>query len=443
MSSLFIKNANIISFGDDIPVRLNHDLLIENGIIADIFPTDSKSVYADKTFIADGKWLMPGFINAHTHAYSALVRGFGKAAPALDFQQQLENLWWKLDKSLSLEDCYSSALVMALDSIKHGTTMVIDHHASPLAVKGSLNELSKAFNKIGLRSCLCYELSDRDGQTISDEGIEENLEMIKYCVDHQSDFHKAMFGMHASFTIEDKTMNKVMTACKDLNVGYHIHTAEALSDQTTTWKMSSKRVVQRLNDWGILGNKSIAAHCVHVDSDELDLLAKTDTMVVHNPQSNLNNAVGIADVLMMLKKGILVGLGTDAMTTNMLEELRVAMFAQHLKQNNPTCGFMEMVSLLTENNYKIAERIFGLKIGKIKKDYVGDCILFDYIPPTPLNDMTMLGHLVYGFSQLPVDTTIIAGNVLMENRIIKIDIDEKLLMHNSQQNAQAMWERFK
>ncbi|HPM01950.1 MAG TPA: amidohydrolase family protein, partial [Candidatus Cloacimonadota bacterium] len=209
MKTLLIENAHIISFGDNAFLKENQSVYIENGIIKDVFDYKSKNYPTDEVIDANGKYLMPGFVNAHTHAYSALVRGFGKAAEALDFQQQLENLWWKLDKSLSLDDCYYSTMVLALDSIKHGTTTVIDHHASPFAVIGSLDRVADAFNQTGLRSCLCYELSDRDGQLISDEGIRENIYMLNHCQNNPSPMLKAMFGLHASFTVEDKTFEKV------------------------------------------------------------------------------------------------------------------------------------------------------------------------------------------------------------------------------------------
>jgi putative selenium metabolism protein SsnA len=443
MKTLLIENAHIISFGDNAFLKENQSVYIENGIIKDVFDYKSKNYPTDEVIDANGKYLMPGFVNAHTHAYSALVRGFGKAAEALDFQQQLENLWWKLDKSLSLDDCYYSTMVLALDSIKHGTTTVIDHHASPFAVTGSLNRVADAFNQTGLRSCLCYELSDRDGQLISDEGIRENIYMLNHCQNNPSPMLKAMFGLHASFTVEDKTFEKVMNELGDLRPGYHIHTAEAQSDQLTTWKMSGKRVVKRLYDLGILGERSIAAHCVHIDEDEISLLKETNTMVVHNPQSNLNNAVGIADVVKLMNHKILTGLGTDAMTTNMLEEARVALFAQHLKQNHPTCAFMEIVNLLFVNNYKIAERIFGIQSGKIEAGTVADIILYDYLPPTPLDNTTIWGHLLYGFSQTPVDTTIVNGKVLMKNKILTLDLDEKEVLAKSREFAQKMWNRFK
>jgi putative selenium metabolism protein SsnA len=385
---------------------------------------------------------MPGLVNAQTHAYSALVRGFGKAAPALDFQQQLENLWWRLDKSLSLADCYHSTRVLALDSIRHGTTTVIDHHASPLAVRGSLRELARALDETGLRACLCYELSDRDGEKSLQEGIAENLEMIEHCRKHPSDRLTALFGMHASFTLSEATLRQVSQACQGQSIGFHIHVAEALSDQLATFKLSGRRVVKRLADWGILGPRTIAAHAVHLDADEIGLLSQSDTMVVHNPQSNQNNAVGIADVLALLRQQILVGLGTDAMTANMLEELRAALFGQHLKQNHPTCAFGEVLGLLVENNYRIVERLFGIQAGKIKPGYVGDCILFDYDPPTPLDATTWAGHLIFGLSQTPVDSTIVGGRVLMRERVLAPELNEKETLRQARQHAQAMWQRF-
>lgn len=443
MADLLIKNANVISFGNESFLKENQSVYINDGLIQDIYDDNSKIYQADTVINANGKYLMPGLVNAHTHAYSALVRGFGKAAEALDFQQQLENLWWKLDKSLNLEDCYYSGMVLALDSIRHGTTTVIDHHASPMAVKGSLIQLAKAFELSGIRSCLCYELSDRDGVNISDEGISENIEMIKYCNDNLSSYTKAMFGLHASYTIENRTFEKLFRELGSLKPGFHVHTAEALSDQTATWKMCKKRVVNRLYDLGVLGSKSIAVHCVYINDEEMDILKETDTMVVHNPQSNLNNAVGIADIVKLMNKGIVTGLGTDAMTTNMLEEARVALFAQHLKQNHPTTAFMNVINMLFDNNYQIANRIFDIPLGKVKIGYQADLIMFDYDPPTPLDNSTFWGHLLYGFSQIPVDTTIVGGKILMQDRILKLDIDEHEIIRKARESADKMWNRFK
>jgi cytosine/adenosine deaminase-related metal-dependent hydrolase len=202
------------------------------------------------------------------------------------------------------------------------------------------------------------------------------------------------------------------------------------------------RVVERLDKAGVLGPKTIAAHCVHVDEGEMDLLQSTDTSVVHNPQSNINNAVGVADIITMAHKGVRVGLGTDAMTVNMLEELRQALWIHHLAKQNPSVGFMEAMDALTVNNAKIAQRYWGPRIGEIREGFAADIILMEYYPPTPLNVDTFLGHLGFGLSQATVDTTIVGGRILMENRQLKIDVDEAEVARQSRHLASRLWERF-
>ena len=434
MSSLLINNVYLVQFTPSI--LENMSILIEDGLIQDIFKTDSKKYQANQTIDGNHMYALPGFVNAHTHSYSSLIRGFSKIKESETFQKQLENLWWKLDKNLFSEDIYYSAMLIAIDSIKNGTTCLFDHHSSPGYVTGSLEIIKKVFENFGLKSCLCYELSDRDGQIISDKAIKENLDIIGQC--SNSKLTKGMFGLHASNTITDKTFEKVAYFTNDINCGYHIHVAEAKSDQNITMEKYHKSVIKRLYDFNILKPQSIAAHCVHLEYQEYDLLSETDTMVVHNPQSNLNNAVGIADLLKLFSQNIIVGLGTDAMTTNMLEELKFALFAQHLKQNHPTCAFNEVISTLFKNNYKIAKRIFGQSFGDFSIGSPADIIMFDYKPPTPLDEESLFGHLIYGFSQTPVNSTIVNGKLLMHNRIIQgIDIDE--VMSKSRICSKKLW----
>lgn len=444
MSTLLIKNGTVVTFGAPCKVLPEHSVLLENGIIKKIAKQENFEIKADKTIDATGKIIMPGIINAHMHFYSTLVRGLGKAKPSKNFQEVLENLWWRLDKKLTLDDTYYSTMVMLLHAIRCGTTTFIDHHASPFAIRRSLQKIAQALKETGLRGCLCYELSDRDGEKIASEGIEENVEFIKYCQKNRDDQLKALFGLHASFTITEKTLKKVADIGANLHTGFHVHTAEAVSDQDNTLKMCGKRVVERFHEYGILGKQTIAAHCVHITDHEMDLLAESDTMVVHNPQSNMNNAVGIADIIKMQQKGICVGLGTDAMTVNMFEEVRVAMWAQHLRAANPTAGFMEVTNTLFVNNAKIVNRIWDdAKLGVLAEGHAGDVIVVDYDPPTPFDENTVLGHLIFGYSQQAiVDTTIVKGKVLMENRKILLDIDEKKIFAESRSLAKKLWDRF-
>jgi cytosine/adenosine deaminase-related metal-dependent hydrolase len=217
--------------------------------------------------------------------------------------------------------------------------------------------------------------------------------------------------------------------------------AEAESDQAAARRVSGMRVVERLKRFGILGPRSIAAHGVHINRKEMDLLAETETAVVHNPQSNMNNAVGVADVIEMSRRKILLGLGTDAMTANMLGELRVALWAQHLSAGNPSAGFSEVVAALFVNNPKIAGQIFGLPLGEIREGCAGDVAVFDYIPPTPLDETNLFGHLVFGLSESAVDSTIVGGRILMKNKKLTLNIDEERVNARARELAKELWKR--
>lgn len=440
--TLFIKNGIVITLGDGNKVLNGHAVLCEGKHIKKIAPQKTFRGKYDKMIDAAGQVVLPGFINAHTHFYSTMVRGLGKAAPSTNFQEVLEHLWWRLDKKLTLDDCYYSALLPLIDAVRHGTTTLIDHHASPFAVRGSLEIIAKAVKQIGLRASLCYELSDRDGEKIAQEGIDENVAFIKLCQKENDDQLRALFGLHASFTLDDKTLERAADAGRGLGAGFHVHAAEAQSDQDYNRKHFGMRVVERFHRFGILGKKTIAAHCVHVNEREMDLLAETGTAVAHNPQSNMNNAVGVADIIKMTGRGVLVGLGTDAMTVNMLEELRAALWAQHLSHNNPSCGFMEALSTLAYNNANIANRYWGGKLGDLREGNYADMVLIDYRPPTPFDESTFLGHLCFGLSQSAVDTTIASGRVLMEKKKLKLDIDEAEAAAKSLELSKKLWDRF-
>jgi putative selenium metabolism protein SsnA len=442
MSTLLIRNGTVVTLGEANKVIDDGALLIEDAGIKQVGKSVDFTGSYDKVIDATNKVVLPGFINAHMHFYSTMVRGLGKIEPAKDFVGVLNKLWWRLDKQLSLDDCYYSALIPLIDAVRKGTTTFIDHHASPSAVTGSLDRIASAVREVGLRASLCYELSDRDGPEIATEGIKENVDFIEKCNRKPDDYLKALFGLHASFTISDDTLKTAVEAAEGLDTGFHIHVAEAASDQEHSLKNFGKRVVERLNDAGVLGPKTIAGHCVHVNENELDLLKNTDTSVVHNPQSNINNAVGVADIIAMSNKGIRVGLGTDAMTVNMLEELRQALWIHHLAQKNPSVGFMESMNTLTVNNAKIANRYWDIGLGELREGYAADIILMEYYPPTPLNGNTFLGHLGFGLAEASVDTTIVGGKILMENRELRIGIDEDEVARESRNLAAKLWDRF-
>jgi len=439
---LLIENGTLLSPGGEVSVRRGQSVLIEDGLITRVAPRSRFARYTGQRLDAAGKVVVPGHINAHTHFYSTFARGLTRAKPARDFTGVLRHLWWRLDSALTAEDCYLSALVALLDAIRHGTTTLIDHHASPRAVGGSLDAIARAVEESGLRACLCYEVSDRNGAAIAREGLAENVRFIRRCQGGDVTRLQALFGLHASFTLSDATLTAATSLGHELQTGFHIHVAEAQSDQKAARRTSRMRVVERLVRFGILGERSIAAHCTHVSPREMDLLAETGTAVVHNPQSNLNNAVGIANVLELKRRGVLVGLGTDAMTNNLLEEVRVALWAQHLARRNPSAGFAEITGALFSGNAEIAGRIFGLRFGEIRAGCVGDVAIYDYDPPTPFESGNALGHVVFGLSQATVDSTIVGGRVLMRNRRLARDLDEARVNARAREHAKTLWQRF-
>ncbi len=442
MTRLLIEGGTLVTFGDPCRVLEGRALLIEDGRIAHIAPTGEIAGPFDRVLSAKGKLVLPGFVNAHMHFYSTFARGLGKVAPSATFREVLEHLWWRLDRALTLDDVETSARVILLEAVRKGTTTLVDHHASPRAVRGSLGRIARAVKDTGLRACLSYEVSDRDGERTAIEGLEENADFARACARERDPQLRALVGLHAAFTLSDATLERAGRLGRDVGAGFHVHVAEAASDVEENLERFGKTPVARLAAHGILGPGSIAAHAVHVDDADADILRAGGAWVVTNPQSNLNNAVGVADVAGLVRRGIPVGLGTDAMTVSMPEELRAGIWAQRLKQADPGCGFAELTAALFVRNPEIATGLWGFPVGTLAEGAAADVILVDYEPATPLDEATVLGHLVFGVSQAAVDTTICGGKILMEGKVLRLGVDEAALAAESRRLAAALWERF-
>ena len=419
-----------------------HAVLLDRGVIARIAPLGEFQGIAAERIDLSARVVLPGFINLHTHLYSTFARGLTGVAPSRGFAEVLEHLWWRLDRALTVDDCYYSALPVLLEAIRSGTTTIVDHHSSPRSIRGSLNAIAKAVDETGLRACLCHEVSDRDGEHAAREGIEENLSFLSASAGGSRPLLRGMFGLHASFTLSDHTLGKAVEGGRRAGAGFHIHVAESAVDQEKTRAQTGLSVVDRLSRIGVLGERTIAAHGVHLNDAEMEILASTGTMVVHNPQSNMNNAVGIADLERMNAHGVLVGLGTDAMTHDMRQELRAGIWAQRHKQQSPSAGFAELVRALWSVNPLAATRLWGAPVGELREGGAADIIAIEYDPATPLTDETLLGHLVFGLASARVDTTIVGGKVLMHGGRLLLDLDEHEVAAKAREAASKVWERF-
>lgn len=436
---IIIGNGKVITRDLDNPLIEAGAVLVEENRIQKIGKSEAlQAEYPKAEFIdAKGGLIMPGLINTHNHIYSAMARGlFINGYNPKGFLDILDGLWWNIDRHLTLEQTKQSAVATYIDCIKNGVTTVFDHHASYGSIENSLFMISEAAKQLGVRTCLCYEVSDRDGEEKMQAAVKENAEFIKYTAGQTDDMQKAMMGLHAAFTISDKTFALSREYTPE-NVGYHIHVAEGIEDLHDSLKKHGKRIVNRLMDQGILGPKTITAHCIYVNPQEMELLKETDTMVVHNPESNMGNACGCPPTMEIYHRGILTGLGTDGYTNDMFESYKVANLLHKHSLCDANTAWSEVPAMLFEGNARIANRYFDTPLGVLKKGGAADIIVADYDPLTPLTPDNINSHMLFGLGGSKVVTTMINGKVLMKNREL-LYIDEAKAMADCREQADLL-----
>ncbi len=362
-----------------------------------------------------GRLLMPALINCHTHLYSTLARGIAlPGRPPRNFPEILQKLWWRLDRALDEDDVYYSALVGLIDSAKNGVGTVIDHHSSPNACAGSLDAIARAYRKVGLRGATCYETTDRNGRKGALAGIRENVRFIERA--RPGALVGAAFGLHAAFTLDDHTLRACVEANQSLGAGFHVHVAEDRCDAGA---------VRRLSQLGVLDDRTLAAHCIHVSAAERATLAKLGVNVIHNPESNANNRVGVADVPDLVRRGAIVGLGSDGYSPRLWDEFKAA-------------SLRDAVFL---NNRAIVKKVWGWELGRIETGARADLLVLDYFPPAPIHPGNLFGHLLFGIANAPVEALMVDGRwVVRDGRCV--NIDERRVAEKAARRAKALWERF-
>lgn len=415
--AVIIKDREIIEVGD--------------------FETLRKTYPEAELIDAKGGVIMPAFINTHEHIYSAFARGLSiKGHNPKGFLDILDGLWWNIDRHLTLEQTKLSALATYIDCIKNGVTTVFDHHASYGSVRDSLFMIEEASRESGIRSCLCYEVSDRDGKNKAMDAIEENAQFIKYALKDNSDMIAGMMGLHASFTLSDETI-KLCAKNKPDEVGYHIHVAEGIEDLYDCLKKYNKRIIDRLMDFGILGSKTFAVHCIYINKHEIELLKSTDTIAIHNPESNMGNACGCPPTLEIHSSGVLSGLGTDGYTHDMIESYKVANILHKHHLCDSTVAWSEIPDMLFKGNALIAGRYFKKPLGVLKKGASADVIVLEYNPLTPMNGSNCNSHILFGMNGRNTITTIANGKILMKDRVLT-ELDEEKIMADCRKEASIL-----
>jgi putative selenium metabolism protein SsnA len=438
-----ITNGTIITADDENRILTDHAIAIEGGLITRIEPqNDMLAAYPDALRLsAAGQYVMPGSICAHTHFYGAYARGMAIPGPApADFPQILQRLWWPLDKALDADSIRASALVCLVDAIRHGTTTLFDHHASPNWIDGSLDVLAAAVESAGVRAVLAYEVTDRDGYERMEAGIAENVRFHQAAKGRPN--LSAMFGLHASLTLDDRALRACADAVPD-GVGFHIHVAEHEIDELDSLERSGRRVVQRLDEYGIWRANTLAAHAVHIDQAERDLLLARGVWVSHQPRSNMNNGVGAADIDGMLAAGIPVVLGNDGFSNAMWNEWKTAYLLQKVIHRDPRRASGDAIARIAlRNNAALATQAFpGAPLGSLQPGSHADLIFVDYHPFTPVTPGNLPWHILFGFESSMVTTTMVAGRVLMRDRVLTT-LDEAAIAEEALALAPDVWRRY-
>jgi putative selenium metabolism protein SsnA len=387
---------------------------------------------------AGGGLIMPGLVNLHHHFYSALARGLDPGVPMLNFPEVLERLWWRLDRALDPDCVRISALLSVADCVRWGCTTVFDHHASPGCIDGSLGLIADAVEAAGISGLLCYEVTDRNGPEGALAGIEENLRFLEERKAHGR--VRGVFGAHASFTVSDETLAMV-AARRPEDGGCHIHLAEDPVDVSASLEAFGAAPVQRLQRFGLLDERALLAHAIHLSEEDYRILAESGCTLIHNPESNANNGVGRLDVPLVQGLGCAVGLGTDGMASAVLRALRSAFLTLRGETRDPTLGFEALPTLLT-TNARVAGRFFDEPLlGQLTPGAPADVIAIDSVPPTPLGSENLFGHLVYGVSEAPVRHTVARGRVVLED-FRHTTLDPQALAAEARALAPALWKRF-
>lgn len=420
----------------------DYNRYIENGYVvfdAQIIEVGKMEDFKDNGYeVIDthGQLILPNFVCAHAHIYSIFARGLALPYNPKNFQDILDQMWWKMDRKINNEVTYYSGIAAGQEFVKNGVTTVIDHHASGTDILGSLNELKESLNDVcSIRSILCFETSDRYPV---DECIKENGDFM---TNNHSSMCAGLFGMHASMSLSDDTLRRIKEELGNRPI--HIHVAESKMDEDDSIKKYGKTVIERLDDFGLITENSLIVHGVHISDKELDIIAKRKAWMVVNTTSNMNNAVGVPDVMNYKRHGIKVMVGNDGLSSQMATEYLNVLYTGHLQNESPIGVGLGDVLEMINNSYEYASKTLGVKLGRLEKGYESDFLTIPYTPFTKMDDTNAFGHVFYGLYPNFVPKDVYRGGqcILKNGKLLNSKVDRDLI--KARQVSEDLWNRIK
>lgn len=434
---IVLRNATIVNLNPP-EIKSGYDIIIEDSKIIEVGKNLSRKFKTEKVIDVNNKIVLAGLVCSHNHFYSSLARGItAKIKPSKNFVEILKNLWWKLDKALDEESLFYSGLIAAIESIKCGTTSVIDHNSSPSFIKNSLSLLKKSFEQVGLRGILCYEITDRNGKEKFNEAVEESSSFVSLIENTKSKNKNYLIdtaiGGHASFTLSNNSLKIISELIESSNRGFHIHAAEDKYDSIHSHKLYKMDIIKRFEKFNLLNDKTILAHGVNLNQKEIEVINKYNSFLVHNPRSNLNNNVGYLNQIGKIKN---VCLGTDGIGSDMFDELNFAFFKN--QESIAKIGTGDWLKILHNGN-DILEKYFNKKFGRIEKGYTADILILNYNSPTPLTANNILGHLIFGITSKNVESVLINGKIVYENYQFPFEMNS--IYNEAKNQAKKLWKK--
>lgn len=439
-ASILIENGTALEF-DPPRLRGNTDILIEGDRIISVEPAGTEDVVADEIIDASGRIVFPGIVVSHHHIYSALSRGIlANIGSTPDFISILKKLWWRLDQAVDEDALHYSTLTASLDAIRCGSTAIIDHHASPNCIEGSLDVIRKDMEHIGIRGALCYEVTDRHGKEGMVAGIQENR---RFALERQKNLEQgkqphlieAHIGGHAPCTIPEEGLEQMAAVIQETGRGLHLHVAEDRYDVSHSHAMYGEDIVKRLDRHGMLNNRTLLVHGLYLSEEEIDILNSRGGFLIHNARSNMNNNVGYNSNLPKLKN---LALGTDGIGSDMYAETQTAYF-KHKDAGGPWWPGDFLRALQAGN--RILERNFNRQFGRLEAGYAADVVIARYHPPTPLVPENIAGHFIFGLNSGITESVIVDGKIILKEGRFGDHIDQEAIAAASWEQGQALWER--
>ena len=438
-----MKNGALVTMDEQRRILENHSIAIVGGRIAEVGKTtDLERMFSSADVLdASDSIVMPGIVCSHSHLYGILLRGAPlKITPPTDFTQILQRVWWPMDEAMSFEDAYASALVACLEFAKSGVTTFADTYSGPNSMQGVLDHIARAVEEVGIRGLIAFEATERHSKDEGFRGLQENVRFAEKTRANPDSKAQPLFSLHASFTVSDDLIRETKNLADKYRAPITIHTSEGLGDVQHNLERYGKRTVERLHDLGLLGPKTVLAHCVNLDDNEIDIIAGTETGVAHNAMSNMLNAVGVAPILKMLEKNVNVGLGNDGYVFDMFENMRTTYLLHRIHHRNPNAidayTVLEMATINGARLYGMDKEIGSIETGK-RADII---IIKPSILPTPLNPSSAVGHLINTVRGSDVEHVLIDGKPVVKNRNhMTFDLDKAQKI--SQATASKLWAR--